>query len=242
MPVLGFHGPPGSGKSHAARLAAAQWIRRTPHVHVYAFGCPLKRVAAVLNDRPLDAIHDAEFKSTLCTALHVSKPKCLEAAAHLASRAFPQTVIADVLFRGLTQRFDASGVIVAVENEDFPRTVITIGRLLQILGTDILRAAHPDVFVAHADEHVRSFPAHHRWIFEDVRFLNEWIWIEETMGGHVVRVQRIDAHGNEVEDDGAWSGRQKNHASERNLPCRTVMVNDSTAALADHISTVLILF
>ena len=85
---------------------------------------------------------------------------------------------------------------------------MTVGVMLQKLGTEVGRQIHPDAWVRSLAQHYK--PGVSRWIIDDVRFPNEADWIK-AQGGVVIRLEG---------DPGcvrATTSRDTNHPSETAL-------------------------
>lgn len=85
---------------------------------------------------------------------------------------------------------------------------MTVGTLLQRIGTELVRIIHPDAWVRSLAQHYQ--PGVSRWVIDDVRFPNEADWIK-SVGGIVIRFEG---------DPGcvrATTTRDVNHPSETAL-------------------------
>jgi hypothetical protein len=117
----------------------------------------------------------------------------------------------------------------ANNNEGVERQVtyrMTRGRMLQLLGTEVMRAIYEDVFV---DMGFANCPANGVVVFDDVRFPNEVAAIRKR-GGRVYRV-----HRGERPDD----GRDATHASEAYMSLEVDGEIDNTGDVATTLQQLL---
>lgn len=76
-------------------------------------------------------------------------------------------------------------------------------RLLEYMGTDILRAAYPDIWIALLQREMEKAPAGSHFVVDDIRFPNEAAWVRDQ-GGVLININRpilgaVDRNAHESE-------------------------------------------
>lgn len=119
---------------------------------------------------------------------------------------FVQAAFADPLRSMVLQFLEEAGLDHAwlTERRCKERLITGLGvsarALMQVLGTEVGRALHPDLWVRHLalrlglDGQPGSTPVHDRIVLSDVRFGNESAWLR-ARGGRLVRLHRDTAAG-----------------------------------------------
>lgn len=119
---------------------------------------------------------------------------------------FVQAAFADPLRSMVLQFLEEAGLDHAwlTERRCKERLITGLGvsarALMQVLGTEVGRALHPDLWVRHLglrlglDGQPSSTPVHDRIVLSDVRFRNEAAWLR-ARGGRLVRLHRDTAAG-----------------------------------------------
>lgn len=207
MHIVGVRGAISAGKDTLGELFAAKLGWR-----VRKFATPLREVFQLVTDIPASETCTAEQKAAPCPL-----------GEHLQLR-LERAVLRLAPLRGSLQPArEMAGILRAAEAAE---GTLTVGRVLQLLGTECFRGClGEDVWVDATERQLRADAADgaEGVIITDARFPNETALVRR-LGGTVVRVTRRsaadDAAGaadDAAGDAAAASGRSTAHASERAL-------------------------
>jgi hypothetical protein len=203
-PLISFGGTAGSGKDTFSAFLAEFAETNGVHYETAKFATDLRKAMSIITDIPIEHTMSAEDKARPLPNRNYTLAdlrKRVEDAIVSAIGSNPTSQTADKIITVIT------GEIEPDRHENLQIIPMTIGRFLQVLGTDAFRT--------HVGENVWVDAFRKRWetsgrnptMVPDDRFPNETALIKE-LGGVAIYISRP---GNE----GRGDGRLMNHPSEQ---------------------------